>query len=122
MIIKTKNPEKIKKAQPILYGWNGGEHYFVESRFEADVWEIKRRASNTMCHPTQKPLELVARAIRNSTKREENILDLFGGSGSTLISAEKEGRKAFIMELDNKYVEVIINRWEKLTNNKAKKL
>lgn len=122
MVIKTKNPPKKKKAQPILYGWKKGEHYFVETRFEADVWEIKRRASNTMSHPTQKPLELVARAIRNSSKREEIVLDLFGGSGSTLITAEKEGRKCYMMELDRKWCDVIIKRWEKFTNKEVKKL
>jgi len=73
-------------------------------------------------HPTQKPLELMGRAIKNSSKRGEIVLDLFGGSGSILISAEKEGRKAFLMELDNKYIQVIINRWEKLTNQKAHKV
>jgi len=122
MIVKTKNPVRKKKAQPILYGWNGGEHYFAETRFEADVWEIKRRASNTMVHPTQKPLELVGRAIRNSSKRGEIILDLFGGSGSTLISAEKEGRKCYMAELDPKYCDVIINRFEAFTGLKAKNI
>lgn len=75
-----------------------------------------------MSHPTQKPLELVARAIRNSSKREEIVLDLFGGSGSTLIAAEKEGRKCYTMELDRKWCDVIIARFEKFTNKKAKRL
>jgi DNA modification methylase len=113
MLIKAK--KGIKKGQPILYGWNEGKHYFKEVREEADVWEIKRRATNILVHPTQKPLELVGRAIRNSSKRDEIVLDLFGGSGSTLISAEKEGRKCYMMEIDNKYVSVILDRWMNLT-------
>ena len=120
-VIKGKKDRK-KKAEPIIYGWNKGKHYFSQDKTEADVWEIKCRASNTMVHPTQKPLELIGRAIRNSSKRGEIVLDLFGGSGSTLISAEKEGRRCFIQELDKKYCQVIINRWEKLTNNKAHKI
>ena len=123
MIIKSKNPpKKRRKAQPILYGWKEGRHYFPETRFEADVWEIKRRASNIMVHPTQKPLELVSRAIRNSSKRGEIVLDLFGGSGSTLIAAEREGRRAYLCELDPKYCDVIIKRWESFTGKKAIKL
>lgn len=123
MLIKgKKKKEKQKKAIPILYGWNEGKHFFIETREEADVWEIKRRASNIMVHPTQKPIELCGRAIRNSSKRDEIVLDLFGGSGTTLISAEKEGRKAYLMELDPKYVDMIIKRWEAYTKKKAIKL
>lgn len=113
MIIKTKNPTK--KAEPILYGWKEGAHYFIESRFEADVWEVKRRASNTMVHPTQKPLELVGRAIRNSSKRGEIVLDTFLGGGSSLISAHKEGRRCYGMELDLRHVETILSRFFALT-------
>ena len=120
MVITTKRPKT--KAEPILYGWNAGRHYFIESRFEADVWMIKRRAGNTMVHPTQKPIELIARAIRNSSKRDEVVLDLFGGSGSTLISSEKEGRRAYLMELDPKYCDIIIKRWEKFSGKKAQKV
>jgi len=88
---------------------------------EADVWEIKRVASNKMIHPTQKPLELIGRAIRNSSKREDIVLDLFGGSGATLISAEKEGRRCYMCEIDPIYIQMIIDRWEKLTGKKAVK-
>ena len=122
MVIKTKKPADKKKGQPILYGWKEGRHYFAETRFEADVWEIKRRASNTMVHPTQKPLEIVRRAIENSSERGGAVLDLFGGSGSTLIACEQTGRKAYLMELDPKYVDVIVKRWERFTNKTAKKL
>ena len=120
MVLKVKNIKK--KARPILYGWNNGKHYFADTRFEADVWQIKRRAGNTMVHPTQKPLELCARGINNSSKRGEIILDLFTGGGSTLISAEKEGRICYGMELDPIYVDIIINRWEYNFKGKAVKL
>jgi DNA modification methylase len=105
---------KAKKAVPILYGWNGGRHYFFESRFEADVWEMNRRASTTMLHPTQKPLGLIQRAIKNSSRPGELVLDSFAGSGSTLIAAEREGRTARLMELDPVYVDVIIRRFAAL--------
>jgi DNA modification methylase len=120
MILKgAKKDTGKKKAQPIMYGWNGGRHYFKETRFEADVWEIKRRAGNQMVHPTQKPLELVSRAINNSTERGQIILEQFGGSGSTLISAEQTGRICYAIELDPKYCDVIVARWEKLTGKTA---
>ena len=120
MLLKAK--KKTKTATPILYGWNTGKHYFKDVRNEADVWEISRRVTTTMVHPTQKPLELVGRAIRNSSKRNDIVLDLFAGSGSTLISAEKEGRRCFAMELDQKYCDVIIARFEKFTGIKAEKI
>lgn len=120
MIIKTKRP--IKKAEPILYGWKEGAHYFIESRFEADVWEVKRRASNTMVHPTQKPLELVGRAIRNSSKRGEIVLDTFLGGCSSLISAHKEGRICYGMELDLKFVEIALARFFALTGIRGVKV
>lgn len=118
MILRARN--KKRKATPIMYGYNKGKHYFIDSREEADVWEVSRRATNTMVHPTQKPLELIGRAIRNSSKREEVVLDLFGGSGSTLIASEKNGRVCYTMELDPKYCDVIVARWEHLTGQKAK--
>jgi DNA modification methylase len=113
MILKGKGNKK--SAQPILYGWNEGKHYFINVHDEGDVWEIKKRATNTMVHPTQKPIELISRAIRNSSKRDQIVLDLFGGSFSTLISCEKEGRIFYGMDLDPKYVEIGIKRWQKLT-------
>ena len=73
-------------------------------------------------HPTQKPIKLVSIAIRNSSKRGDIVLDLFGGSGSTLVAADQLSRTARIMELDPRYVDVIIKRWEKLTGEKATKL
>lgn len=122
MVVKTKNPPQKKKAQPIVYAWNGGEHYFKESRAEADVWEVKKRASQTMVHPTQKPLELVRRAILNSSKRGGLVLDLFLGSGTTLIAAEQTGRVCYGAELDLKFADRIIARWEMLTKKTAEKI
>jgi DNA modification methylase len=73
-------------------------------------------------HPTQKPLELIKRAIKNSSERENIVLDLFGGSGSTLIACGQLDRKCYMMEIDERYCDVIINRWEKLTGLKAEKV
>lgn len=115
MMLKARK-QKRKSATPILYGWNGGRHYFKDGRFEADVWEIKRVSSAQMVHPTQKPLAIIRRALRNSSKRGELVLDLFGGSGATLIAAEQEGRRAYIMDLDPRYCDVIIRRWASWTN------
>ena len=84
---------------------------------ETDLWEINR--DTEYMHPTQKPVDLSARAIMNSSYEEENILDLFGGSGSTLIAAEQTKRTCYMMELDPKYCDVIIKRWETLTGEKA---
>ena len=124
MIIKVKKEKepKRKKAQPILYGWNGGRHFFTDTHEEADVWTISKVASNGMLHPTQKPIALINRAIKNSSRRGETILDLFGGSGATLVAAEKTGRKAYLMELDPKYCDVIIKRWEALSGERAEKV
>ena len=85
---------------------------------EKTVWELKKESKNTF-HPTQKPVELPERAINNSSKAGDEILDLFGGSGSTLIACEKINRHARLMELDPKYCDVIVKRWEDFTGKKA---
>jgi DNA modification methylase len=85
---------------------------------EKTVWELKKEATNKF-HPTQKPVELPERAITNSTKQGDSVLDLFGGSGSTLIACEKVARLARVMELDPKYCDVIVARWEQFTGKKA---
>ena len=85
---------------------------------EKTVWELKKESTNNY-HPTQKPVELPERAITNSTKQGDSVLDLFGGSGSTLIACEKIGRLARVMELDPKYCDVIVKRWEDFTGKKA---
>ena len=108
------------RHETILYGWKDGvsDRQRVEDRTETDVWEIKR-PSNSELHPTMKPVELVERALTNSSKSKNIVLDLFGGSGTTMIACEKINRKAYIMELDPKYCDVIVKRWEDFTGKQA---
>jgi DNA modification methylase len=82
------------------------------------VWQIKKPARNDL-HPTMKPVELVERAIRNSSRPGDRVLDPFGGSGTTLIAAEKSGRVARLMELDPRYVDVIVSRWQDWSGKSA---
>ena len=88
------------------------------ARDQGDVWAIKKPQKNDL-HPTMKPVELVERAIRNSSRPGNVVLDPFGGSGTTLIAAEKSGRVARLIELDPKYVDVIVRRWEDFTGQTA---
>ena len=101
-----------RQYEPILYGWKDGtDHYWCGARDQGDVWFIDKPAKNDL-HPTMKPVELVERAIRNSSKSRDIVLDPFGGSGTTLIAAERSGRRARLVELDPKYVDVIVQRWQ----------
>lgn len=111
------------KYEPIWYGWKNGAPRLCpnEDRKQSDVWDCDRPTKSDE-HPTMKPVELVARAINNSSKKNNNVLDLFGGSGSTLIACEQLNRHCYMMELDPKYVDVIIQRWENLTGKKSEKL
>jgi DNA modification methylase len=103
-----------------FYGWReGAAHRFFGPKNAVDVWPIKKVNPQTMIHLTEKPVELASRAMEYSSRPGENVLDLFGGSGSTLIAAEQTGRKAFLMELDPLYAEVIVRRWEQFTGKKA---
>lgn len=107
------------KYEPIWYGWKSAPRLRpLEDRKQTDVWDIER-PSNSDLHPTMKPLELVARALKNSSKKNDLILDLFGGSGTTLIVSEQLERTCYMMELDPKYCDVIIDRWEDFTGQKA---
>ena len=109
------------KYEPIWYGWKDGARLCpLEDRKQSDVWDIDRPKKSEE-HPTMKPVELVARAIQNSSKTGNVVLDLFGGSGTTLIASEQTNRNCCMMELDPKYCDVIIKRWETLTGEKAKK-
>ena len=124
-IIWAKNTFTLGRAdyqrqyEPILYGWkDGADHYWCGARDQGDVWNVKKPAKNDL-HPTMKPVELVERAIRNSSKTRDLVLDPFGGSGSTLIACEKSGRRARLIELDPKYVDVIVKRWEAFSGGKA---
>jgi DNA modification methylase len=108
--------------EPILYGWKQGQgsHYFIDDRSKTTVWDIARDAQLTYTHPTQKPVALSLEAIQNSTKTGALVLDPFAGSGSTLIASEKTGRVARVMELDPKYCDVVIRRWQSFTGRLAK--
>ena len=107
-----------------FYGWSeGAAHYFSPEIHNAtDVWSIKKVNPQSMVHLTEKPVELAVRAMTYSSRPGENVLDLFGGSGSTLIAAEKTGRHAFLMELDALYCDVIVKRWEEFTGKKAERV
>lgn len=139
------------RHEPCLYGWKeGAAHYFVDDRTQSTVFEdlkdiekmtkqelvdyIKAQEEATPTtiirekkptasdlHPTMKPLKLVGKLISNSSRKDEKVLDLFGGSGSTLIACEQLDRKCYMMELDPLYVDVILDRWEKFTGEKAVK-
>ena len=139
------------KHEPCMYGWKEGSHYFINARTETTTIEEpldlekltkdemktllqtiyqetpttvidEHRPSKNTDHPTMKPIKLIGRLIRNSSKPGEKVLDLFGGSGSTLIASEELDRKCYMMEYDPKYVDVIINRWEEFTGRKAEKI
>ena len=108
--------------EPIFYGWlNGAKHKFYGDRTNTSVWEIDRPTISEL-HPTMKPIDLIAKALKNSSKSEDIIYDPFGGSGSTVIASEKLNRICYTIELDPKYVDVIVKRWENYTGSKAKKI
>ena len=108
-----------RQYEPILYGWpQGAERHWCGDRDQSDVWNIKKPQKNDL-HPTMKPVELVERSIRNSSRPGSVVLDPFGGSGTTLIAAEKSGRSARLMELDPKYVDVIVRRWQAWAGQEA---
>jgi DNA modification methylase len=104
-----------------FYGWReGAAHFFNPDVTNAtDVWSVKKVSPPSMVHLTEKPVELAERAMNYSSRRGEHVLDLFGGSGSTLIAAERLSRKAFLMELDPAYCDVIVTRWQDYTGRKA---
>lgn len=99
------------KYELIIYGWKNGVHTFYGDN-ETDVWEMPRKSTNNYLHPTEKPDWLCMRALRNSTKRNAIVLDTFGGSGSTMAAAHKVGRRAYMIELDPKFCDVIRDRWD----------
>jgi DNA modification methylase len=108
-----------RQYEPILYGWKeDASHYWCGARDQGDVWFINRPQANQL-HPTMKPVELVARAIGNSSKGRDIVLDPFGGSGSTMIACEKTGRQARLIELDPKYVDTATIRWQEFTGREA---
>ena len=108
-----------RQYEPILYGWpEGATRHWCGDRDQGDVWHFNKPRVNDL-HPTMKPVELVERAIRNSSRPGDVVLDPFGGSGTTLIAAEKSGRQARLIELDPKYVDVIVRRWQSYAGAQA---
>ena len=108
-----------RQYEPILYGWKeGAEHYWCGARDQGDVWFVKKPVANDL-HPTMKPVELIERAIRNSSKSRDTVLDPFAGSGSTLIACEKTGRQARLIELEPRYCDVIVRRWQEYSGRQA---
>ena len=124
-IIWAKNTFTLGRAdyqrqyEPILYGWReGARRHWCGDRDQGDVWQIAKPHRNDL-HPTMKPVELVERCIRNSSRPGDLVLDCFGGSGTTLIAAEKTGRVARLMELDPQYCDVIVRRWQQRSGKQA---
>jgi DNA modification methylase len=106
-----------------FYGWKlGAAHQFFGPPNATDLWSIRKINPQNMVHLTEKPVELGVRAMQYSSRPKEHVLDLFGGSGSTLIAAEQTGRKAFVMEIDALYCDVIVERWRRFTGRKAKRV
>jgi DNA modification methylase len=106
-----------------FYGWKeGAGHRFFGPANVPDLWEVKKVAPQHMVHLTEKSVELSVRPIQYSSRPGENVLDLFGGSGSTLIAAEQTGRRAYLAEIDPAYADVIVNRFEAFTGKKAKRV
>jgi DNA modification methylase len=105
-----------------FYGWReGAAHHLFGPNNATDLWSIKKVNPQKMVHLTEKPVELAVRALEYSSRRGEHVLDLFGGSGSTLIAAEQTGRRAYLLELDPLYCDVIVARWEQFTGRSAER-
>ncbi len=105
-----------------FYGWReGAAHRFFGPANATDLWAVQKVSPQSMVHLTEKPVELAARAIQYSSQPGENVLDLFGGSGSTLIAAEQAGRRAYLMELNALYCDVIVQRWQQFTGRQAQR-
>jgi len=111
------NSDYMSMYEPMFYGWVNN-HKFYGGKNGMDIWRIKRTAKNNL-HPTMKPVELVEKAILDGSAVNGVVLDLFGGSGTTIIACEKHKRHGRIMELDPKYCDVIVKRWEDFTGKKA---
>ncbi len=124
-IIWAKNTFALGRAdyhqqfEAMLYGWKAGaQHYWCGARDQGNVWHFDKPARNDL-HPTMKPVALVERAIRNSSKPRDTVLDCFGGSGTTMIAAERTGRRAVLLEIDPAYADVIVRRWQVTTGEAA---
>lgn len=114
-IMKGKKPSGKPKAQAIMYGWKQGErHQFCGEANESDVWEMPRKVVTEMVHPTEKPEWLIMKAIKGGSRVGQLVVDLFGGSGSTLMAAHKTGRVAYLMEKDPLFCDLIRRRCQRL--------
>jgi len=127
MIIWVKNSLTLSrtdyqsKHEPCMYGWiKGGTHAFYGDRRQTSVWEYDKQRLEG--HTTPKPIGIISKALYNSSKSDDIIQDLFGGSGSTLIACEQLNRICYMMEIDPKYCDVTVQRWENLTGQKAVKV
>jgi DNA modification methylase len=108
-----------RQFEPILYGWReGSQHYWCQDRKQGDVWFVNKPHCNKD-HPTMKPVELVERAILNSSRKGDVVLDPFAGSGTTLLAAERTGRRARVVEIDPQYTDVIVRRWQSYSGEEA---
>ena len=106
--------------EPIFYTWTEKHHNYRAGEFRSTIWEVEKPRASKL-HPTMKPIRLIANAIMDGTTEGMTVLDAFGGSGSTLIACEQLSRKCRMMEIDPKYCDVIVKRWEDLTGRKAEK-
>ena len=106
-----------EQHEALLYGWIGEGHRRIKDRTQTTIWRIDREGDYQ--HPTQKPVAIISRALRNSTVRGECVLDPFVGSGTTLIASEQLGRRCFAMEIEPRYCDVVVDRWETYTGKKA---
>ena len=106
------------KHEPIMFGWAETHKFYGKGEFNKSVWEIDKPAKSDL-HPTMKPIRLIENAILNSSAENDCIMDLFGGSGSTLIACEQLDRTCYMMEYEPHYIDVIIKRWEEFTGRKA---
>jgi DNA modification methylase len=109
------------KHEPILYAWNKRHKFYGGGTFKNSVWDIPKPKHSDL-HPTMKPVALVENAILNSSIPGGLVLDMFAGSGTTAIAAERTQRRAYLMELDPAYCDVIVTRWEQFTGQKAQRL
>lgn len=123
-LVWVKNNHVLSRAdynyqhEPILFGWNEKHRFYGEGQFQNSTWEVPR-PNNSDLHPTMKPVALVVNALLNSSVKGDTVLDPFGGSGTTLMACEQTQRRCRMMELDPRYCDVIIARWEKATGRKA---
>ena len=111
------NSDYMSMYEPMFYGWVNN-HKFYGGKNGMDIWRIKRTSKNDL-HPTMKPVELCQKAIEDGSQVNGIVLDLFGGSGSTMVACEKKNRVCRMMELDPKYCDVIVKRWQEFTGKKA---